>query len=108
MWNGMYVLEVVRFIVDRDGPDEWVSKGGKHEHVGYMKAKFRKKKDACSYYDRHNSHMRQLNTNNTYKSDWDPITHMFYIVRKDYCLFDTVPPFSEHELPVDGVYIYLK
>ena len=46
-----FVLEVVRFIRDRD---EWMAKGGKEEHVGYMRAHFRKKKDAASYYDRHN------------------------------------------------------
>ena len=28
--------------------------------------------------------MRQLNAYNTYKSDWDPDTKLFYIVRKDY------------------------
>jgi hypothetical protein len=108
MSNGLYVLEVIKFIVERDGPDGWVNKGGKQEHIGYMKAKFKTKNDACSYYDRHNPHMRKLNIHNTYESDWDPDTHLMYIVRKDYMLNDNIPPFDEHDLPVNGEYKYLK
>lgn len=108
MSNGLYVLEVIKFIVERDGPDGWVNKGGKQEHIGYMKAKFKTKNDACSYYDRHNPHMRKLNAHNTYESDWDPDTHLMYIVRKDYMLNDNIPPFDEHDSPVNGEYKYLK
>ena len=84
-----FVLEVVRFVRDRD---EWMPKGGKEEHVGYMRAHFRKKKDAASYYDRHTPHMRGLNAHNTWASDWDPITSLMYIVRQDYGLIKTIPP----------------
>lgn len=45
-----YVLEVIRFITEKDGENGWLKKGSKLEHVGYMKVKFRTKKDACSYY----------------------------------------------------------
>jgi hypothetical protein len=108
MLTGLYVLEVVRFITDKDGPNGWLAKGGKLEHVGYMKAKFKTKKDACSYYDKYNPHMRQLNAYNTYKSDWDPDTKLFYIVRKDYMLNDEIPTFSIDDMPINGEYKYLK
>ena len=99
----MYVLEVSRFIIEKDGPDGWMSKGDKFEHVGYMKAKFRTKKDACSYYDRHNRHMRNLNAFKTFQSDWDPNTKLLYIVRKDYGLVDTIDPFSKDDLPMKRI-----
>lgn len=95
-----YVLEVVRFITEREGPDGRLSKGGKKEHVGYMKARFKSKKDACSYYDRHNPHMRPLNAHGTFASDWDPDTKLMYIVREDQCLIDTVAPFSATDEPL--------
>lgn len=106
--TGLYVLEVVRFITEEDGPDSWLSKGGKLEHVGYMKAKFKTKKDACSYYDRHNPHMRSLNAHGTWESDWDSRTNLLYIVRKDYVIIDTIPTFSPDEMPVNGKYQYLQ
>jgi hypothetical protein len=98
-----WVLEVIRFITERDGADGWMVKGGKYEHIGYMKAKFRTKNDACAYYDRHNPHMRSLNARGTWKSDWDPNTHLLYIVRKDYWVIDTIAPFSENDLHVDTI-----
>ena len=99
MWNGLYVLEVIRVTIGRNGKDE---------HIGYMKAKFKTKDDACSYYDRHNPHMRKLNAHNTYESDWDPDTKLSYIVRKDYMLEDLIEPFSKDDLPIDNCYKYLK
>jgi len=99
MWNGLYVLEVIRVTTGRNE---------KYEHIGYMKAKFKTKKDACSYYDRHNPHMRKLNAHNTYESDWDPDTKLLYIVRKDYMLEDTIEPFLKDDLPIDNCYKYLK
>ena len=113
----MYVLEVVRFIEEKDGLDGWVNKKGKLEHIGYMNAKFRTKKDACSYYDRHNQHMRALNQHNTYKSDYDPNTHLLYMVREDFGIISTIDPFDKNDLPIvevcsDGwmaaTYNYLK
>ena len=98
-WNDLYVLEVVRITPGYNG---------KTEHIGYMKAKFKSKKNACSYYNRHNPHMRSLNALGTYESDWDPHTKLRYIVRKDYMLDDTVMPFSEEDIPIDNCYKYLK
>ena len=102
-----FVLEVVRFIRDRD---EWIAKNGKLEHVGYMRAHFKTKKDAASYYDRHNPHMRRLNAHNTWESDWDPITTLKYIVRQDHDINQTIAPFDPADEPVvkhteDGVVI---
>ncbi len=103
-----YVLEVVKFISDKDGNDGWLSKNGKFEHLVYMKAKFKTKNDACSYYDRNNPHMRQLNAHGNYKSDWDPNTKLLYIVRKDYFINMTIDPFNINDLPINGEYQYLK
>ena len=78
-----YVLEVVK----RLSP-------GKYEHVGYMQSKFSTIQDAYQYYDNHNSHMRKLNAHRTFKSDWDPKTKLFYIVREDCELNLNILPFS--------------
>ena len=94
-----WVLEVVEFLTERKGNNGWETIGGKYRHVGYMRAKFKTKKDACSYYDRHNPQMRPLNAHGTNKSDWDPATHLFYIVRKDYGCVCTVAPFSKTDEP---------
>lgn len=93
----VFTLEVVRFIRDMEEAKE---KGGKLEHVGYMRAIFRTKKDAASYYDRHNPHMRSLNALNTFCSDWDPKTWLQYIVREEHGLIDTVAPFDLQDEPV--------
>ena len=45
MWNGLYVLEVVKFIREKEGENGWLNKGGKLEHVGYMKARFKTKNE---------------------------------------------------------------
>ena len=92
-----YTLEVARFITDGE---EWRAKGGKIEHVGYMRALFRTKKAAAAYYDRHNPHMRKLNEYNTWQSDWDPATHLLYIVRESHLLIDTIAPFDANDEPV--------
>lgn len=78
-----YVLEVV----ERLSP-------GKYEHIGYMQSKFTTIQAACQYYDKHNPHMRKLNAHRTFKSDWDPETKLFYIVREDCGLNLNIPPFS--------------
>jgi hypothetical protein len=89
-----YVLEVVRFITDRDGENGWLNKGTKFEHVGYMKKRFRTKKEACVYYDNNNKHMRALNAHNTYKSDCDPNTKLVYVVRDDYYIYGNIDGFE--------------
>jgi len=90
-----YVLEVVEFITEKNGPQGWLALDSKHRHVGYMRAKFRTRADACAYYDRHNPAMRALNAHGTYESDWHPDTRLFYIVRADNLLVATVPPFED-------------
>jgi len=95
-----YVLEVCEFIIDEDGDDGWLAQGGKFKHIGYMKGHFKTKKDAVSYYDRHNPHMRSLNAHNTYKSDWDPNTKLLYIVREDYDINATIDCFSIVDNPL--------
>jgi hypothetical protein len=93
--NNFYVLEVIRFNTDEDGENGYVNKGTKLEHIGYMNIKFKTKKDACSYYDKCNPHMRKLNTYGNYKSDWDPNTKLLYIVRKYYGIYASIPPFLD-------------
>ena len=92
-----YVLEVVKFITEREGEEGWQKLGGKFKHIGYMKAKFKTKKDAVLYYDRHNPHMRSINAHNNYKSDWDPNTKLLYIVREDKHINDTINTFSDSD-----------
>ena len=106
---GLYVLEVLRHLPEKYGYDGC----SQDKHVGYMRAKFKTKEDACSYYDRYNPHMRRLNAYNTYASDWDPATLLWYVVRKDYGIHATFPTFSEDDLPFvdsEGIatYKYLK
>lgn len=96
-----YVLEVVQFITKEGGEDGWRVLGSKLKHIGYMRAKFKTRKDACSYYNRHNPGMRELNAHNTYRSDWHPDTHLMYIVRKNQGIVQTIPPFSKEDEPTD-------
>jgi hypothetical protein len=86
----MYVLEVVRYITETN---DLLSIYGKHKHIGYMNKKFKTKRDACTYYDECNPCMRRINALGTYVSDWDPNTKLLYIVREDYNINATVPPF---------------
>ena len=108
MSTQLYVLEVVKFNTEKNWVEGGAPKHGKQEHIGYMKAKFKTKDDACSYYDKHNPHMRKLNTYGNYISDWDPKTKLLYIVREDYTLNDNVPTFSEDDMPINYTYKYLN
>lgn len=98
--TGLYVLEVLQILDDGDGEDGWKKQGGKFKHIGYMKGLFKRKKDAVSYYDRHNPNLRSLNAHNNYKSDWDPETKLFYIVRDDYGIIATIDCFDVNDNPV--------
>ena len=106
--SGSWVLEVVKFITDPEvawvkaqlykieginfgnlnhTPEEQENhskKMGQFKHIGYMRITFKTKKKACAYYNMHNPHLRPLNANNNYSSDWDPETKLLYIVRKNY------------------------
>ena len=90
MSSTTYTLEVLEFQPPEDA-SEYTSK---YKHVGFMDARFRTKKDAASYYNRHNPRMRPLNAHNTWVSDWDPETHRAYVVRVDIDIQSTVPPFD--------------
>ena len=94
MAKAKYVLEVLEFIIEKEGDNGWLAQGGKNKHIGYMKGKFKTKKDAVSYYDRHNPHMRSLNGMDDYCSDWDTNTNLLYIVRDDYFINATIDCFS--------------
>lgn len=104
MFRTAYVLEVLRMISQKDGPDGWIEKGGKYEHVGYMDARFKTLKDACSYYNKHNPHMRPLEAlgkwRGCYKSDWDPNTHLCYITRVHFGANCTIPPFDQADASI--------
>lgn len=84
----MYVIEVIK----KNGSSEW-KRRGKHEHIGYIKAKFKTEQDAFNYYDKHNQHMRAMNLYNTGISDIDPYTNLAYIVRIDFDIVETIDPF---------------
>ena len=81
MEKAKYVLEVLEFIPEKEGDNGWLAQNGKIKHIGYMKGKFKTKKDAVSYYDKHNKHMRSLNAHNNYMSDWDKNKITLYFKR---------------------------
>lgn len=93
----MYVLEVLKFIDEKYGDEGWLKLGTKLKHIGYMKGRFRTKKDAVLYYDKHNPHMRSLNAHNEYISDYDPNTKLLYIVRKDYIIYASIDCFDKND-----------
>ena len=96
-----YVLEVLEFITETE---QFIMQAGKIKHIGYMKGKFKFKKDAVSYYNRHNPHMRPLNEHANERSDWDPNTKLLYIIRRDFLINATVDCFSvdDNSIIVDG------
>ena len=63
----------------------------KYTHVGYG-CSLQDKQDVFVY-TRHNPHMRAIDVNPGLKSDWDPQTHLAYIVRRGIVGLQTsVPP----------------
>jgi hypothetical protein len=93
-----YVLEVVKFHGNGDSTHR-----NKYpmEHIGYMDAVFKTKKNASDYYAQHNPHMRAMGTFSSWKSDWDPDTLLMYIVRTNHCILPgVVPPFDPNDAPV--------
>lgn len=98
----MWVLEVVKLKEIEEGQygtyhfNMNTHLPSKYEHIGYMKAIFRRKKDACMYYREHNPHMREILKHPIFKeyiSDWDPETRLAYIIRKFCNVALTVDPF---------------
>lgn len=49
-----------------------------------MNLKFKTKKDAYDYYDKHNPGMRKLNAHGDYKSDWSPTTNVIYSPKRSW------------------------
>ena len=98
MTRKTYVFEVVKFVF-YDDLDNYKKIGSKFLHQGYMKAKFKSKNDAASYYNRNNPHMRPINSNNNYRSDWDPETKLLYIIRDDRYIIDTIDTFKPEDMP---------
>ena len=84
-----YILEVQKFYPEVN--PEW---NGKSIHVGYMDKIFSTKEEAAEYYDKHNPHARGLNAHGKWRSDWDPETHLMYIVRECYSEHRNIPPFD--------------
>jgi len=50
MAKAKYVLEVCEFITEKEGDNGWLALG-KIKHIGYMKGKFKSKKNAVTYYN---------------------------------------------------------
>ena len=98
----MYCLEILRKIEDED---EMLARDGIFEHVGYEHRvdpstghrqifRFRTKEEAAQYYDENKRRighgypddepLRALNTHDTWRSDWHPVTKLAYVVREDH------------------------
>lgn len=97
------MLEVVRYVSQPNalkvGHHGWLHRGGMIYHEGYMKAKFKTREDAISYYNRHNPTMTPMDLCNTYSSDWDPQTHRKYIIREDYDIEGIIDTMSPQDNP---------
>ena len=115
MGANSWVLEVVKFLTESgEDPDVTWNKTqlysldgvnyGKYKHIGYMRIRFKTKKEACDYYDHYNPHMRKLNAHNNYRSDWDPETKLLYIVRKDYFLNSIIENWGEKPMLEDHIH----
>ena len=98
-----YVLEVVKYNrlpnTLQVGHHGWLHRGGQVRHEGYMRAKFKTREDAISYYNRHNPEMTPMDLCNTYSSDWDPYTHRKYIIREDYDIEGFIDAFNPDDNP---------
>jgi len=72
--DDLFVLEVLRF---NPGASP------RTEQVGYMRKIFLTRKQAVEFYNAHNPHLRRIDAyGQTFdRSDWDPKTRLFYIVR---------------------------
>ena len=89
----MYILEVQYF--NRKGHIIHPEYNGKSEHIGYMNKIFTTKQEACNYYNKFNPHMRPLNISNNLCSDWDPNTHLMYIIREHFYEYLKIAPFEK-------------
>lgn len=103
MKSSSYVLEVVKYIQYPNslkiGDGGWLHRGGRVVHRGYMKAKFKTRSDAISYYNRHNPHMNPMDLTNNDSSDWDPYSQLKYIIREDHGIEGRITPFNLTDAP---------
>ncbi len=76
-----YILEVQKEL-ENGTLELWEKFNGKFKHVGYMNRIFTSKREAEMHYNANNKHMRALNTGGDWRSDWDPITKLRFIVRR--------------------------
>jgi len=87
-----YILEVQQFFSNgHNTHPEW---NGKKEHIGYINKIFNTKKEASNYYKIHNQHMRDINSEFKWCSDWDPQTKLLYVIRKHTGEFLKISPFT--------------
>ncbi len=89
-----YILEVQKF--EPKGHNIHPEWNGKCEHIGYMNKIFKTKQEASDYYDKYNPNMRSLNAHNTWCSDWNPQTHLKYIVREYFGEYLKIPSFEDN------------
>lgn len=92
-----FILEVQKHhpIETQEYP-EWC---GIYEHMGFMNAVFKTKKEAILYYDKHNPQMKSLAQCKDQVSDIDEHTQLRYIVRKNNSECLKIPPFVATDLP---------
>jgi len=87
-----YILEVQQFFINgHNTHPEW---NGKKEHIGYINKIFNTKQEASDYYYMYNQHMRVINSENNWCSDWDPQTNLLYVIRKHTGEFLKISPFT--------------
>lgn len=64
------------------------------KHVGYMDVVFNTKKEALDYYNKHNPHMKPMKRG-VWRSDYDPVSFLSYVVRSVSHEVSYVPPFED-------------
>lgn len=91
----MYVLEVQRFYPNGHLlHPEW---NGKSDSLGYMNKFFHTKKEAARYYDSYNPNLPYFHTSARWKSDVDPKTFLWFVVRPWFGEYLKIPPFESSE-----------
>jgi hypothetical protein len=66
------------------------------EHIGYINKVFKTKQEASDYYDKFNPHMRLLNADKNWCSDYDPNSGLMYIVREHFYEYLKISPFEDN------------
>jgi len=92
--NMTYILEVQKY--NFEGHYKYPEWNGRSEHIGYINKIFNTKQEACDYYDKFNPHMRSLNQQYNWCSDWDENTKLMYIVRQHFYEYLKIPSFEDN------------